>query len=73
MMTSAKLREPLYQKASFLKLYMSVYLRAKFEVSSIILTSFIQGGWGVVSPPPLKKLKQKINLAQKRKNLLQIN
>ena len=38
---------------------MSVYLRAKFEVSSIILTSFRQdgkgwgrGGGGVILPPP---------------------
>ena len=30
---------------------MGVYLRAKFEVSSIILTSFRQGGKGN-SPPP---------------------
>ena len=29
---------------------MSVYLRAKFEVSSIILTSFRHGG--IVPPPP---------------------
>ena len=27
----------------FLKLYMCVYLRTKFQVSSIILTSFRQG------------------------------
>ena len=30
---------------------MRVYLRAKFEVSSIILTSFRQGGGGVILPP----------------------
>ena len=29
---------------------MCMYLRAKFEVSSIILTSFRQGG-GIISPP----------------------
>ena len=31
---------------------MGVYLRATFEVSSIILTSFRQGGGGVILPPP---------------------
>ena len=35
---------PRHTKVYFLKLHMRVYLRAKFEVSSIILTSFIQGG-----------------------------
>ena len=36
----------------FLKLHMGVYLRAKFEASSIILTSF---RWGVILPPPNSK------------------
>ena len=33
---------------------MSVYLRAKFQVSSLILTSFRQGGrgWGNFTNPP---------------------
>ena len=34
---------------------MSVYLRAKFEVSSIILTSFRQGGGIIYRPPPTSK------------------
>ena len=32
---------------------MGVYLRAKFEVSSIILTSFRLGGGVILPPPPL--------------------
>ena len=43
MLTSAKLRGPWYYKVCFLKLYVGVYVGAKFEVSSIILTSFRQG------------------------------
>ena len=43
MLTSAKLRGPWYEKVYFLKLHMSVYLRAKFQVSSITLTSFRKG------------------------------
>ena len=31
---------------------MGVYIRAKFEVSSIILTSFRQGGGNFTPPPP---------------------
>ena len=50
MLTPAKLRGPWYLKVYFLKLKMDVYLRAKFEVSSIIITSFRQrmdeGGGG---------------------------
>ena len=54
MLTSAKLRGPRHQKVYFLKLHMGLYLRAKSEVSSIILTSFRQGGWGggVIKSPP---------------------
>ena len=51
-MTSAKLRGPRHQKVNFLKLNMGVYLRAKFEVSRIILTGFRQGG--NFTPPPQK-------------------
>ena len=43
MLTSAKLRMPWYQKVYFLKLHVCVYLRTKFEVFSLILTSFKQG------------------------------
>ena len=49
MLTSAKLSGPWYQKVYFLKLHMCVYLRTKFEVSSIILTSFKQRGY--FTPP----------------------
>ena len=48
MLTSAKLRGPWYHKVYFLKLHMCVYLRTKFQVSSIILRSFRQG---VILPP----------------------
>ena len=50
MLTSAKMRGPRHYKVYFLKLHMGVYLHAKFEVSSIVLTSFRQGG-GVILPP----------------------
>ena len=50
-LTSAKLREPRHYKVYFIKLHMGVYLRAKFEVSSIILISFRQVG--NFTPPPL--------------------
>ena len=51
----------------FLKLNMDLYLRAKFEVSSIILTSFRQGGWGnFTSPPPQNEpLKSPLRLGLK--------
>ena len=49
MLTLAKLRRAWYQRIYFLKLYMCVYLRTKFQVASIILTSFRRG---VISPPP---------------------
>ena len=42
-LTSAKLRGPYYWKVYFLKVFMSVYLLAKFQVSSIVLTSFREG------------------------------
>ena len=62
MLTSAKLRGPRHLKVYFLKLHLGVYLRAKFEVSSIILTRFRPGGWEVILPlnlpqnEPLKSL-----------------
>ena len=39
---TAKLRESRYKKVCYLKLHRCVYLRTKFQVSSIILTSFRQ-------------------------------
>ena len=42
----------------FLKLHMGVYIRAKFEASSIILTSFRQG---VILPPPPPPPRLKMN------------
>ena len=51
MLTSAKLRGPRHYKVYFLKLHMGVYLRAKFEVSSITLIGLRQGE-GVILPPP---------------------
>ena len=50
MLTSAKVREPWYQKLYFLKLYMDLYLRAKFQVCRISLTGFRQGV--ILHPPP---------------------
>ena len=53
MLTSAKLRVVSYYKVYFLKLRMGVHLRANFQVSSIILTSFRQE---VILPlPPHRK------------------
>ena len=43
MLTSAQLKEPWYKRVYFLKVHMCVYLGAKFEVSSIILTRFRRG------------------------------
>ena len=40
MVVSAKLRGAWNQKVCFLKLHMCMYLRAKFEISRLILTSF---------------------------------
>ena len=54
MLTWAKLRKPWYQKVYFLKLYVSVYLSTKFQVSSIILTSFRQGRVNF-TPPSSKR------------------
>ena len=43
MLTSANLKGFCYWKAYFLKLNIRLYLRVKFQVSSIIVTSFRQG------------------------------
>ena len=42
-MTLGKLRNSYYLKTYILKLHMCVYFRTKFQVSSIILTSFRPG------------------------------
>ena len=42
MLTSAKLRKTRSKKIYFIKLHIGAYLRAKFEVSNIILTGFRQ-------------------------------
>ena len=55
--TSAKLRGPWYEKMYFLKLNMCVYLRAKLEVSGIIVTSFRKGLILPLSPPQNEPLK----------------
>ena len=50
---------------------MSVYLRAKFEVSSIILTSFRHGG--IVPPPPQNeplKSPPRLGLKSRKLNIL---
>ena len=39
---------------------MGVYLRAKFEVSSIILTGFRQGGGNSPPPPTSKQTPNKL-------------
>ena len=39
----SKIKEVLQLKGNFLKVHMCVYLRTKFQVSSVILTGFIQG------------------------------
>ena len=56
---------------------MDVYLRAKFDVSSVILTGFTQGGGGNFAPPhtlqnePLKKPTQiRINSLHSHLHLL---
>ena len=56
-----RLRESWYWQVHFRKLHMCVYLRTKFEVSSILLMSFIRqarwwgwskgGEWGYFTPP----------------------
>ena len=46
----SKLKRALYWKVCFRKLHMCVYVRTKFQVSSIILTSFREGEF--YHPPP---------------------
>ena len=45
MLASAKLRGSWHQTVYFLKLHMYLYLRAKFQVSSITLTGFRRGNF----------------------------
>ena len=63
MLTSVKLKRPWYQKLCFLKLNMNVYLRAKFQVSNVSLTSFRQvgrRGGGTSKPAPKKPNQTKV-------------
>ena len=46
----SKIKEVLVLKGIFSELGMCVYLRTKFQVSGVILTSFRQAG--VILPPP---------------------
>ena len=46
MLTSAKLRRPWYRKVHFLELHMCVNVRTKFQVFSLIPSSFRQGRGG---------------------------
>ena len=46
-----------------------VYLSRKFEVSSIILASFRQGGGGSFTPPPLTSKRTPIKPTQIRVNI----
>ena len=55
MLKSAKLRGPRHWKVYFLKLHKGVYLRAKFEASTIILTSLRHGGNLIIPPSPTSK------------------
>ena len=66
LLASAKSRCSRYQNLYFLKLLMCVYVRTKFQISSVILTSFRRG---IILPtpphpyPPLKTPDQiKVNL-----------
>ena len=52
----SKINEVLVLKGIFLKLHMCVYLRTKFQVSSIILTRFSQGV--ILSPTAKETLKK---------------
>ena len=55
MLASAKLRRSWYYQIYFLKLHMCVYLRTKFQVSSLILKSFRRGSF--IPPPEKEHLK----------------
>ena len=61
-LTLGKWRGPSYQKAYFLKLNTDLYLRAKFEVSSVILWSFRQGLIHPRLPPSKEPLKSPLGL-----------
>ena len=52
MLMSANLMRSRDEKVCFLKLDIDVYLRAKCEVSGIILTGFRQWVGGILSPSP---------------------
>ena len=54
----SKITRTLVLKGNFLKLILCVYLRTKFQVSSIILTSFRSGGHFNPPPPPLPPTPQ---------------
>ena len=68
MLAWAKLRELWYQKIYFLKLHMRVYLRTKFQVSSIISTCFRQGRWFyphlISKQTPIKSTQIGLNTSQ---------
>ena len=52
----SKIKKAWYSKVHFLKLHMCVYLHAKFQFSSIIVTGFRQVEGGVIlTPPPTSK------------------
>ena len=51
---------------------MSVYLRAKFEVSSVILTSFRQWG-GIIYPPQNEQLKSPPRLGLRIVSIFVVN
>ena len=60
MLTSAKLRGPWYLEVYILKLDKCVYLRAKFEVSSIIQRVLGRRRGNFTPPPPhLKRTPKK--------------
>ena len=58
MLTSAKLRTFWYYKVYFMKLYLYVYLHTKFQVSSIILTSFRRGNFAPPTTTTTKRTPQ---------------
>ena len=62
MLTSAKLKGPWFKKSFFIQLHMRVYLRTKFQISSIILTGVRQGGArGTTKQTPKKPTLIRVN------------